>query len=118
MVYGLYLALDQKKWFRDDFSSDDKLTGTIYTNINLSTAKNLTGYTPVIRLYKGNRWGDHFGKTADIVVAANGTFSYAVGQGEMPPPAIYNVKLELQKSGTQESTLNRVELFVVDGAST
>ncbi len=118
MVYGLYLKMDQPKWFRDDFSSDDKLTGTIYTNLNLTTAKNLTGYTLTIRLYKGNRWGDHFGKTATIVTAADGTWSYAVGQGEMPPPAIYNVKLELQKSGTQESTINRVELFVVDGAST
>ena len=118
MVYGLYLKMDQPKWFRDDFSSDDKMTGTIYTNLNLDAAKNLTGYTLFIRLYKGNRWGDHFGFQATIVTAADGTWPYAVGEGEMPPPAIYNVKLELKKSGTQESTINRVELFVVDGAST
>ena len=94
MVYGLYLKMDQLKWFRDDFSSDDKMTGTIYTNLNLTTAKNLTGYTVVIRLYTGNRWGDHFGITAEIVVEADGTWSYAVQQGKMPPPAIYNVKIE------------------------
>ena len=118
MAYGLFLTLDQPRWYRDDFSSTNKMTGTIYTDIQKITAKNLTGFTLIIRLYKGNRWGDHFGKTADIVVAADGTWSYAVGQNEMPPPGIYNVKLELQKSGKQESTVNRVELFVVDGAST
>ena len=68
MVYGLYLTMDQSKWYRADFSATNKLTGTLFTEINLGTAKNLTGYAIQIRLYKGNRWGDHFDKTATIVV--------------------------------------------------
>jgi len=115
LVYGLYHTVDQTKWYRDDYSATNKLTGTIYTDLNKATAKNLTGYTITIRLYKGNRWGDYFNKTADIVVAGSGTWSYAVSQGEMPPPGIYNVKIELSKSGDRESTLNRQELVVLEG---
>ena len=115
MAYGIFLTLDQSTWYRDDFSATNKLTGTIYTDNNKTVAKNLTGFTLVIRMYKGNRWGDHFGKTASIVVAANGTFEYAVQQNEMPPPDIFNVKLELSKTGDRESTLNRTELLILEG---
>ena len=66
-------------------------------------------------MFRLNRIGDQFGKTASAVVAANGTWSYAVGQGEMPPPGIYNVKVELSSSGIQESTLNRQELLIIEG---
>ena len=33
----------------------------------------------------------------------------------MPPPGIYNVKIELSKSGARESTLNRQELMIIEG---
>jgi hypothetical protein len=112
-----YLALDQPKWYRDDFSSEDKLTGTIFTNQSYTVKKNLTGYTLKVRMNKNYRWGDHFNKTATIVTAADGTWSYAVNQNEMPPPGIYNVKLELSKSGVKISTLNRVELLILEGPS-
>ena len=115
MAYGLYLVLDQDQWYRDDYSATNKLTGTIYTNKSLTKKKDLSGYTITIRLYKGSRWGDHFGKTASIVSATGGTFEYAVNEGEMPPPSIYNVKVELSKTGDRESTLNRQELFVLEG---
>ena len=117
MAYGLYLALDQNQWFRNDFSSDNKLTGTIYTDINQTTAKNLTGYTIKVKMYKENRWGDRFNVTADIVVAGNGTWEYAVQRAEMPPPGLYSVKVEISKSGAQESSLNRNELLVLAGAA-
>lgn len=117
MAYGLYLTVDQPKWYRDDYSDSNKLTGTIYSNKQKTVKANLTGYTLVIRLYKGNRWGDHFGKTASIVSATNGTWEYAVNENEMPPPGIYNVKLELTQSGRRESTLNRQELLVLEGPS-
>ena len=115
MPYGLYLTMDQPVFYRDDFSSDNKMTGTIYTDTNKTLAKNLTGYTLVIRMFKNNRWGDHVGKTATIVVAASGTFSYAIQQNELPPPDIFNVKLELSKSGVRESTLNRQEILILEG---
>ena len=95
------------------------MTGTIFTDIQKTVPKNLTGNTLIIRLYKGNRWGDHFGKTASIVSATAGTWSYAVQQNEMPPPGIFNVKLELSTGLTdRESTLNRQELFVKEGPTT
>ena len=109
--------MDQPKWFRGDFSSTNKLTGTIYSDIKLTRKANLSGYTITIRLTKNHRWGDYFDKTATIVSASDGTFEYAVGEGEMPTPGIYNVKAELSKSGARESTLNRVELLVVEGAT-
>jgi len=118
MVYGIYLTLDQKQWYRDNFSATNKLTGTIYTDTNRTVAKDLTGYTITIKMFKGNRWGDYFDKAATIVTEADGTWEYAVGQGEIPPPDIFNVVADISKSGDRESTLNRVELLVLEGPST
>lgn len=115
MAYGLYLTLDQDQWFRGDFSATNKLTGTIYSNINRTTAKNLTGYTLNIRFHRPKHFGDFFNKEATIVTAGDGTWSYAVGEGEIPPRGIYHVKLEIKKSGDRESTLNRVELHILEG---
>lgn len=115
MAYGAFLVLDQDKWFRNDFSADNKLTGTIYSDINQVTALDLTGFTVTIKMWRQNRIGERFDKQASIVVAANGTWEYAVNQGEMPPSGLYLVKIELSKSGAQESTLNRVELLVIRG---
>lgn len=117
MAYGLWLDLDQDKWFRDNFSSENKLTGTIYTNEQMTIVKDLTGYALTVRMWRDRAWGDRFGKDATIVSATGGTFSYAVGEGEIPPPGIYKVSLELTKAGVKESTLNRQELFVKIGPS-
>ena len=117
MTYGIYHIIDQLKWYRDDYSDTNKLTGTLYSNKNRTVKFNLTGYTIKVRLYKGNRWGDYFGKTASIVTAADGTWSYAVGENEIPPPGIYNVKIELSKSGERMSSLNRQELLILEGPS-
>ena len=117
MVYGLFLTLDQNVWFRGDFSSDNALTGTIFTDINKQTAKNLTGFTLTVRMHRPKHFGDFFNKIATIVVAADGTWKYNVLQGQMPPRGIYFIKLEVTKSGVQESTLNRVELHILEGPS-
>ena len=105
MSYGTYCTLDQTKWVRGNYSSSNKLTGTIYSDRSKSTAFNLTGYTLTIRIYK--RWYNHdyFGKEASIVVAASGTWSYAVAQYEMPStPGIYLLSVELSKSGEVMNT--------------
>ena len=115
MAYGLYLTLDQQEWYRGDYSSENKLTGTIYTDKNRTVPKNLTGYTITIRLFKPRTIGDRFNKTASIVTAASGTFAYAVGEGEMPIFGLYECVVELSKSGVKESTLNHVELQVLEG---
>jgi hypothetical protein len=115
LAYGLYLTLDQQEWYRGDFSSESKLTGTIFTNKNKTTKKDLSGYTVTIRLFKSRTIGDRFNKQATIVSAANGTFEYAVGEGEMPIFGLYEVVVTLTKTGVQESTLNHVELQVLEG---
>jgi len=119
MAYGLYLSLDQDRWFRENFSSTEKLTGTIYTDINQTSAKDLTGFTINIRLSRSEgpgKFGDFFNKTASAVVAANGTWSYAVQRGEMPTRGLYYVTAELSAATTDKmSTLNRVQLYVLEG---
>lgn len=115
MAYGLYLSLDQKRWFRNDFSATNKITGTLYTDVNQTVAKNLTGYTVTIKLYKPRTIGDRFNKTATIVTAADGTFEYAVGEGEMPIYGLYWMIIQLTKSGDRETTLNDVEFQILEG---
>jgi len=117
VVYGLFLALDQSRWYRGDFSATNAFTGTIYTDINESVAKNLTGYTVSIRFHRPIHFGDFFNKTATIVVAGDGTFKYNFTEGDTPPRGIYFVKVELTKSGDRESTLNREEFFILGGPS-
>ena len=68
MAYGIYLKLDQTQWREFDYSSEDKLTGIIYTDKDLTTPKNLSGYTVKLRISKRWHIHDRFGKTADIVI--------------------------------------------------
>lgn len=117
MAYGIYLAVDQDRWFYGDFSSENKLTGTIYTDKNLSQKKNLSGYTVKIKMFTPRTIGARFDKTATIVSASGGTWEYAVQEGEMPIFGMYLVKAELTKSGVRESTLNHVEFQVLEGSS-
>ncbi len=117
MAYGLYLTLDQPRWFRGDFSDTDLLTGTIFTDINKQTARNITGYTITLRMHRPKHFGDFFGKTATIVSGAGGTWSYAVAEGEMPPRGIYYFKVEISQAGQGISTINRVQLQVLEGPS-
>jgi len=115
MAYGLYLTLDTPRWFRNDYSATNKITGTIYTDVNKTVTKNLTGYTVKIILYKPRQVGDRFNKTASIVTAADGTFEYAVGSGEMPIYGLYFMVVELSKSGDRETTLNDTEFQILEG---
>ncbi len=118
MAYGLYLTTDQSRWFRGDFSSDNAFTGTIYTDINKQTVKDLTGYVITIRFHRPIHFGDFFNKVAsDTGDPSDGTFEYFFKDGETPPRGRYFVKVELSKAGVIESTLNRVELEILPGPS-
>ena len=120
MPYGLYLSCDQDRWYRNNFSSDDKLTGTIYTDINQVTAKDTTGYTITIRLSRRDgpgRHGDFLQAVATATVEADGTWEYAMREQDIPPRGLYWIAAELTKSGTRETTLNRVEFHVIEGAA-
>ncbi len=115
MAYGIYLKLDQDRAHRDDFSSDAFLTGTVYTDIGESVAKDLSGYTIKVRMHRPIHFGDFFNKIATVVTAADGTWKYLVGSAELPPRGLYYVSIELTKAGVKESTLNRVEILILGG---
>lgn len=114
VVYGSYLKLDQKVWREFDFSTEAKLTGTIYTDKSLSTPRDLTGLTLHVRIFKRWRRLDRFNKEATIVSATGGTWEYAVARGEMPRRGIYRLELEMSATGRQEST-TPVEFYVQGG---
>jgi len=118
MAYGLWLKLDQSRWFRGDFSASSPLTGTVYTDVQQLTAKSLTGYAIKVIIYRDYHYGALMEKVATIVSATAGTWSYAIKVGEIPPRGYYYVKVELAKSGDKESTLNKVRLHVLPGPST
>lgn len=66
-------------------------------------------------MFKTRTIGDRFNKTATIVTAASGTWSYAITQGDLPIWGNYEVLVEISKSGVQESTLNQTEFQIMDG---
>lgn len=115
MAYGAYLKLDQKVLYNGDFSSSNKLTGTIYTDAGLSSAFTLTGYTLKVRMFKRDSTEDWFDKTASIVTAGSGTWSYAITDEELPSSGLYLVVIELSKSGEVMTTLNNVEILIKSG---
>ena len=116
MTYGIWNKLNIYKWREGDFSSTNKLTGTIYTESERINPFNLTGYTIKIKMYKRWKNSDYFGKTAGIVSASAGTWSYAVAQGEMPPSGLYLIEVELTKAGEQMSTFPE-EFYIQSGPS-
>ena len=117
MVLGIYLKLDQSVLYNSDYSSDSslKFTGTVYSDKYLSSAFDLTGYTLTLRLYRENATSDRFNQACTITVAASGTFYINIAQSTLPTDGIYLAKMELSKSGTVVSTLNRVEIMIKRG---
>lgn len=117
MVLGVYLKLDQLVLFEDDFSDDSslKITGTVYSDKYLSSAFNLTGYTITLKFYKEDARSDRLNEACTITVAASGTFYLNLATTEMPTAGLYLAKVTLTKSGTQVSSLNRVEVLIKRG---
>jgi len=115
-LYGPYLTLDQKRWNAGDFSSSNKLTGTIYTTSAKTAAFDLTGYALQVRIFKRWTTSDLFNKTATIVSAVNGTWEYGVVSGEMATSGLYQLEIELSKSGEVMSTFP-VEFHILSGPS-
>ena len=115
MAYGVWLKLDQKVLYNGDFSSSNKLTGTIYTDEALTSAFTLTGYTLTVRIFPRGSSTDYFEKEASIVSAGSGTWSYAIAENELPSAGLWQVAIELEKSGEVMTTLNNVEILIKGG---
>lgn len=109
-----YLKLDQSVWAYNDFTDSNTyaLTGTIYTDSNLSSAATITGLTLTIKLTNVYDGTTSHSDTADIVTGASGTWRYKPSTGEMPNRGVYTVVIELTTSGTQSTTINRQELLI------
>ena len=117
MPLGIYITLDQSIIYNDNFSdvSGQKLTGTIYSDIDKTTAFNLTGYTIKLRLSQENAKSDNFNQTCTITVAASGTFYLSVTENTLPTAGLYLATIELTKSGSKITSLNRTEILVKRG---
>ena len=119
LALAAYLKLDQKTFFRNDFSNSSsyRLTGTIYSDKAQTSAFNLTGYTLTIRLYKDWKNTDYLNKTATINSASGGTWYYNVAANDIGFSGIYLCKIELSQAGQQISTQNRTEVYIKEGAA-
>jgi len=116
MAYGAYLSLGQTVWRQGDYSSTNKLTGTVHSDRAKTAVFNLTGYTVTIRIFKRWQNTDLFNKVATVSTPSSGVWSYAVAQGEMPQAGVYMVEAELSKAGEVMST--EPEEFFVEGGAT
>ena len=115
MAEDLFLKLDSKVWKEYDFDDTDGITGTVYTDRAMTSAKNLTGFTITLNLYR--RWHRvaRISQTATAVVAASGTWKWLPTEGDMPISGVYNAEIELTQDGLRKSTINDVEVHVKRG---
>ena len=117
MPLGIYLTLDQSVLFNGNYSdvSGFRITGTVHSDINKSVAFTLTGYTIKLRFVKESGITDSFNQTCTILVAGDGTFYLAVTSGTLPEHGLYLAYVELSKSGTVVTSLNRQEILIKRG---
>jgi len=104
----LYVKLDSHEWGVEDFTDEDalSLTGTIYSDRELSTAFDLTGYNLDFRMIsQGKITLDDNGEDTEIVTAASGTFRYKPDNGKVVVEANGEVNIRLEKTGTQVSAV-------------
>jgi hypothetical protein len=113
MPLGIYVTIDQSIICNDNYSdvSGFRITGTIYSDINKTVAFDTTGYTIKLRLSR-NRKSDSFNQTCTATVAASGTFYLQVTTGTLPTAGIYSAYVELSKSGSVITSLNRHEILI------
>ena len=117
MPLGVYLTLDQSVIYNDNFSdvSGFRLTGTLYSDIGKTVAFDTTGYTIKLRFAKDNGKSDHLNKTCTATVAASGTWYLDVTENSLPVAGLYLAYIELTKSGTKITSLNRNEILIQRG---
>lgn len=117
MPLGIYVTIDQNILYNENYSdvSGFRITGTIYSDINKTVVFDTTGYTIKLRLSQGNGKADSFNQTCTATVAASGTFHLAVTTNTLPTAGLYLAHVELSKSGSVVTSLNRNEVLVKRG---
>lgn len=103
----LYCKLDKKVWGLDDFTDVNSLgiTGTIYSDEQLQTVFDLTGYTPSFRFISQGVLLYDDDDDISIVTAADGTWRYKPQSGRMIASGNGEVSIRLEKSGTKVSAI-------------
>ena len=99
----LYLKMDQKTWATGDFtnSATYDLSGTVYDENTLTTARNISGFTGTLRLIDQD--GDSvFTTTENLTLGSDGTILIKFASGKTPVlQGIFKVRLRLEVSGTR-----------------
>ena len=117
MPLGIYLTLDQNILYNNNFSdvSGFKVTGTVFSDINKTVAFDTSGYIIKLRLSKDNGGTDYLNKTCTATVAASGTWYLSVTESSLPTAGLYLAYIELTKSGSKITSLNRNEILIQRG---
>ena len=117
MSLGIYVTIDQSVLYNDNYSdvTGFRLTGTIYSDITKTVVFDTTGYTIKLKLSQGNGKSDAFNQTCTATVAASGTFHLAVATNTLPVAGLYLAHVELSKSGSVVTSLNRNEILIRRG---
>ena len=99
----LYLSMDQKTWAQGDFtdSATYDLSGKVYDENTLTTARNISGFTGTLRLI--NQEGTSvFTTTDNLTLGADGSILIKFASGAVPTlQGIFKVRLRLEISGTR-----------------
>lgn len=103
----LYLKLDQNLYGLDDFTDENALalTGTIYSDRDLNTVFNLTGYTLSFRFISQGIVLYDDENDISIVTAASGTWRYKPQAGRFSDWGDGEVVIRCEKSGTRVSAV-------------
>lgn len=100
----LYLKLDIHNWVIEDYTDETSLgiTGTIYSDAELTTPFDLTGYTLTFRLKSQGKmvFDSDKDSSVSIVTAASGTFRYLPEFGDLLFETNADASVLLEKSGT------------------
>lgn len=103
-----YLNLDQKTWGAGDYVDTNSLalTGTIYSNAELTSAQDITGYTLKIKVYPRERpdWYQ-VSDDAEIVTATSGTWRYKPTINKIDDAGVYRVVIQLSKTDERISAI-------------
>jgi hypothetical protein len=119
--YPLYLKLDNNIFVYGNYGASVVISGTVYSDRDLTSAVDLTGFTPIIRIHEMFSLVDKFGKTATITpdqTGSKGKFSYTTLLGDMTiSPGVYECNLNLSKTGTDSLDTEPVKIIIEYGAS-
>lgn len=99
----LYVKLDQHEWGVTDFTDENTyaLTGTIYSDRQLSTPVDLTGWNLTFRMISQSKIIFDNDNDITTVTPASGTWRYLPESGRSALEADGQVYIRLEKSGSQ-----------------